>query len=112
MRQSRDVTDAKSVTATFALRDGEHQAGRNPGKTGYADFGERRGQQKPRANRSKITASQKKFVEKPPQRGECRITDIESWTQLCALGRPVDKKAAGVDDDGFARAAPDSEVRG
>ena len=92
------------------MRDGEHQAGRNPGETGHADFRERHGQQKPRANRREITAAQKKFVEKPFQRGKYRKTDIKSRTQLCALGRPVCKEAAGIDDDGLACAAPDRQV--
>lgn len=38
MRQSRDVTEPECFTAAFAERDGEEEAGRNPGKTGDANL--------------------------------------------------------------------------
>ena len=91
---------------------GNHQGGCNPGATGDADFRERGGQQKPGADGQEITAANQEFIEKTFQRGEGRIILRERRAGLGAFGGPFQNGSAGIDDDGFARAAPDGEIGG
>ena len=61
---------------------------------------------------SEITAANQEFVENAFQRGERRIILRERRAELGAFGGLFQNGSAGVDDDGFARAAPDGEVGG
>ena len=102
----------KAVAAAFAKGAGEHERGRNPRAAGDAGFGERAGEQNSSAGGGEITAADEKFVEKTFRHEQRRIIFHESRAELGAGRLPDQQRAAGVDDDGFARAAPDGEVGG
>jgi len=61
---------------------------------------------------AKYRLRMKKLVEKTFRQKKRRIILHESRAKLGAICRLIQQRAAGIDDDGFARAAPDGEVGG
>src|ERR1035437_6104627 len=49
-RDSADISEAKTLAAGVAVRGGEHERGRDPRKTGEAEFRKRQRQQQPRSD--------------------------------------------------------------
>ncbi len=110
--KSGDVADVETFAAGFSTRAGEHERGRNPRASGNANVGKRGGEQKSGGNGGETAAADEKLVEKTFQRSESRIVPGESRAKPGAFRGLVHQRAAGIDDDGFARAAPDGKVGG
>ena len=70
MRQTRDISNAKTFSCLFSSCRRDHQRGRNPRQPGQTEFWKRRRPAKSCQDRERITASHKPIVPKnfqPPQ---------------------------------------------
>jgi hypothetical protein len=85
MCETRDIADAKCLSAGFAQCRGENEAGRDPRKTGDAEIGECRCQQKSRENGQRKAASQecagRKFLQ--PRQLASNVPKRKFWGSTC-----------------------------